>query len=493
MMVHGKNASQRGGWDRLYIGGIWVEGGSRTTIKDQNPYDGSTVAEVPSATIDDVDQAFDIAVSVQKDQAKRTPQELQQPILEAIRYIEENREEIRDLLIEEGGSSITKADFEIDQVALPMMREAASFPFRAFGSHEPSIIPGKENIVRRIPAGVVGVISPWNVPLHLSMRAVAPALALGNAVVLKPSSDTPITGGLLLARIFDSTSLPKGLLSVLPGAGGEIGDKIATDPRIRVMAFTGSTEVGSKVASKAALNLAHPAMELGGNNPYIVLEDADIKNAVDGGIFGSFFHQGQICMRINRHLVHESIYEDYVARLTERAAKLPYGDPRYPETIIGPVINATQKKHIMELVERSVLLGATVTTGGQAHGLVIEPTVLRDMSNDMPAAWNEVFGPVAPVIPFKSDGEAIRLANATKYGLVASVTSNDLEHAHRVALELEAGMVHINDQTIQDEHHVPFGGVKGSGIGRYNGDAIIGEMTELQWMSIQHVPREYSF
>jgi aldehyde dehydrogenase (NAD+) len=480
-------------WDKIYVGGEWLERGNRSIIKDLNPFDGSVVAEVPSATADDVNRAFEVAVRTQKESTKRTPQEIQRPLLEAISYIEKNREGIRDLLIDEGGSSIYKAGFEIDQVAIPMMQEAASYPFRAFGSQQPSIIPGKENIVRRIPAGVVGIISPWNVPLHLSMRAVAPALALGNAVVLKPSSDTPIAGGLLLAKIFDSTSLPKGLLSVLPGAGGDIGDLIATDPRIRVMAFTGSTDVGRKVASKAALSLARPAMELGGNNPQIVLEDADIERAVDGGVFGSFFHQGQICMRINRHLVHESVYEDYVAKLTERAAKLPFGNPRDQRTKVGPVINETQKDRIMDLIEQSVKQGAKITVGGKAHELVIEPTVLRDMRNDMPAAWNEVFGPVAPVIPFGSDEEAVTLANATRYGLAASVYSKDLGHAHHVAIELEAGMVHINDQTIQDEHHVPFGGVKGSGIGRYNGEAIIQEMTELQWMSVQNTPRDYSF
>jgi aldehyde dehydrogenase (NAD+) len=198
-------------------------------------------------------------------------------------------------------------------------------------------------------------------------------------------------------------------------------------------------------------------------------------------------------MRINRHLVHESVYEDYVAKLTERAAKLPFGNPRDQRTKVGPVINETQKDRIMDLIEQSVKQGAKITVGGKAHELVIEPTVLRDMRNDMPAAWNEVFGPVAPVIPFGSDEEAVTLANATRYGLAASVYSKDLGHAHHVAIELEAGMVHINDQTIQDEHHVPFGGVKGSGIGRYNGEAIIQEMTELQWMSVQNTPRDYSF
>lgn len=480
-------------WKQFYLGGKWVEQGGRDTITDRNPFNDEIIAQVPAATIEDVDNAFEIAAEAQAKYANRLPQEMAQPILEAISIIESHWEDISRLLMIESGSTLGKAIFEVQQVALPMMHEATSFPYRAFGSHMPSVIPGKENIVKRIPAGVVSVISPWNVPLHLSMRAVAPALALGNAVILKPSSDTPITGGLLLAWVFDQTSLPKGLLSVLPGRGGTVGDRVASHPKNRVVAFTGSTEVGAGVAGKAASVMAKPAMELGGNNPHIVLADADLDRAVAGGIFGSFFHQGQICMRINRHLVHRSIYEAYVAEFTERASQLSFGDPTDPQTIIGPVINKSQKDQIMDFIQKSIEQGAVLTTGGKAHGLVIEPTVLRDVTNEMPAAWNEVFGPVAPIIPFDTDEEAIRLANATSYGLSASVHSSDLEHAQRVASRIESGMVHINDQSIHDEPHIPFGGVKMSGSGRYNGEAILEELTELKWISIQHEPREYPF
>jgi aldehyde dehydrogenase (NAD+) len=480
-------------WNYLYIAGEWVDRENRPTIKDYDPYTQKIITEVPSATSEDVDKAFEAAERVQHKTMHRTPQEMAQPILEAINFIHENLEDIIPLLMAESGSTDLKAHAEIEQIAVPMMREASSFPFRAFGDSMTSIIPGKENLVKRQPTGIVSVISPWNFPLHLSMRAVAPALALGNAVILKPSSDTPICGGLLLAEIFDKTNLPKGLLSVLPGSGGEIGNRVASHPKTRVVAFTGSTEVGREVASRAAHVLARPAMELGGNNAHVVLEDADIDRAVDAGIFGSFFHQGQICMRINRHLVHRSIYEEYVHKFTERAASLVWGDPRDPNCIIGPVINEKQKSKIINLIEESIEQGAKVTTGGHAHGLVIEPTVMRDVKNDYPVAKNETFGPVAPIISFNSDEEAVSIANGTPFGLSGSVHSRDLQRAYEVASRVETGMIHINDQGVNDEPHVPFGGVKSSGMGRYNSDTVVDEFTELKWISFQMQPRDYPF
>lgn len=243
-------------WNSLYIAGEWVDRGNRPIIEDYDPYTQKIITEVPSATAEDVDRAFEAAERVQRETMYRTPQELAQPIIEAINFIHANSEEIVPLLVTESGSTHSKAHAEIEQVTIPMMREASSFPFRAFGESMTSIIPGKENLVKRQPTGIVSVISPWNFPLHLSMRAVAPALALGNAVVLKPSSNTPICGGLLLAKILDETSLPKGLFSALPGRGGEIGDRVASHPKTRVVAFTGSTEVGREVASNAHKHVA---------------------------------------------------------------------------------------------------------------------------------------------------------------------------------------------------------------------------------------------
>ncbi|WP_440766218.1 aldehyde dehydrogenase family protein [Natronorubrum sp. DTA7] len=480
------------GWNSLYLAGEWAEPSDREEIAVENPYTREEIATVPAGTEDDVDRAYEAASEAQTEWAQQPPQARAGVITAALEFVREHREEIAELLAVESGSTRVKSGAEL-QTAMAMMQQAASYPFRMDGKQMESTIPGKENIVERKPAGVVGVISPWNFPLHLSMRAVAPAIATGNSVVLKPASNTPITGGLLLARIFEEAGVPEGVLNVVTGSGSEIGDAISDHEIPRVLAFTGSTEIGQRVAANAAGNCALPALELGGNNVHVVTDEADLERAVDGGAFGSFLHQGQICISINRHLVHEDVYDDYVGMLTDRAANLPTGDPTDDETVVGPIIDAGQRDQILEYVETTVDEGATLETGGDHDGLVVEPTVLSDADNDMAAACNEHFGPVAPVIPYSSDEEAIELANDTIHGLSGSVHSEDLAQARSIADGIETGMIHINDQPVNDEPHVPFGGMKQSGLGRYNGESILEELTTTKWISVQRESREYPF
>ncbi|MDQ2052824.1 aldehyde dehydrogenase family protein [Natronolimnohabitans sp. A-GB9] len=479
-------------WNGLYIDGEWRSPDDRETIPVENPATREVVSEVPAATVDDVDEAYSSAVAAQEDWETELPQVRGEVIETVQRLIEDHHEQLTDLLAIESGSARPKASREFTSTG-EMMRDVVTYPFRMDGGHSQSKIEHKENIIKRTPVGVVTVISPWNFPFQLSLRAVAPAIALGNAVVLKPATETPISGGLLIARLFEEAGLPDGVLNVVTGHGSEIGDHVASHPDLSAVAFTGSTQVGQGVAKNAAEQLALPAMELGGNNPHVVLDDADVEQAVDAGTFGSFMHQGQICISINRHLVHESLYDDYVEQFVDRAAALPVGDPLDEETVVGPIINESERDTILDYIDRSIEAGATLELGGTADGLFVKPTVLSDMDNDMAAACNEHFGPVAPIIPFETDAEAIELANATEYGLAASVHSRTLSRARSVADEIEAGMVHINDQPINNEPHVPFGGTKASGMGRYNGEWIIDEFTEPKWTSIQHEPREYSF
>jgi len=479
-------------WNGLYIDGEWRAPDGRESISVDSPATRETVSEVPAGTVSDVDEAYEVAKSAQEEWKEVLPQERGEIIQKVHDLIEENHEELTELLAIESGSARPKAAREFTSTG-EMLQDVVTYPFRMTGSHSQSKVAKKENIVKCEPVGVVSVISPWNFPFQLSLRAVAPAIALGNSVVLKPASETPISGGLLIARLFEMAGLPDGVLNVVTGHGSEIGDRVASHPNLSAVAFTGSTSIGQRVARNAAEQLAMPAMELGGNNPHVVLEDADVQNAVDAGIFGSFMHQGQICISINRHLVHESLYDEYVERFVERAAELPVGDPLDKDTVIGPIISETERDNILQYVERSVEQGATLELGGSADGLFVEPTVLSEMTNDMAAACNEHFGPVAPVIPFESDREAIELANATEYGLAASVHSTTISRARDVADEIEAGMVHINDQPINNEPHVPFGGTKASGMGRYNSEWIIDELTEPKWTSIQHEPRNYRF
>ena len=476
-------------WNHLYIGGERKSPDSET-ITVENPATREPVAEVPAGDPSDINAAFEAAVSSQAEWAATPPQKRANVIRSALHLLDEHEEELSDLLVKESGSTRIKAGLELGELAPGIMAESASFPTRMTGRNYESVIPGKENEVLREPVGVVGIITPWNVPFHLSMRAIAPALALGNAVVLKPAEDTPITGGLAIAELFEAAGLPPGVLNVVPGDGPDAGAPLAEHPDADVVSFTGSTAVGKEVAKAAVDNLAFPALELGGNNAHIVLEDADLDRAVDAGFFGSYMHQGQICISVNRHLVHESHYEEYVQRMADRSAELVVGDPADPETDIGPVINESQRDKILTLIEESVEHGGTIETGGDNDGLFVEPTVLSGTDPGMPAVCNEHFGPVVPVIPFETTDEAVAIANETNMGLSGSVHGEPAS-ARSVAKRIDTGMVHVNDQPINDEPHVPFGGTKWSGMGRYNGDEILAEFTEQKWISVQREPREY--
>ena len=481
-----------GDWEGLFINGEWRAPADREREAVLNPATGEELATVVKGTREDVDEAYDAAEAAQKEWANTSPKERAKVVRKVASLAEDHPDEIREIIAAETGGARPKQDIEYGGT-VTFVYDAAQFAFRVSGKHNQSKIPGKENVIKREPAGVVGVITPWNVPLKLSIRVVAPAIALGNAVVLKPAMETPIAGGLLIARLFEKAGLPPGVLNVVTGDGSVVGDRLSAHPASNVVAFTGSTHVGKLVAQNAIDHFALPALELGGNNAHVVLEDADVDRAVDAGTFGSFWHQGQVCISINRHLVHESIYDEYAEKLTKRAKSLKIGDPRDDENDFGPIINEEQRDEIVEYIERTVEEGATLETGGDYDDLFLEPTVLTNVTNDMAAACNEHFGPVAPIIPFSTDDEAVELANDTEYGLAGSVHSTDVQRAQLVADRIDAGMIHINDQTVNAEPAAPFGGMKSSGIGRYNSDWIINELTESKWTSIQRQPREYHF
>jgi aldehyde dehydrogenase (NAD+) len=486
-------------WDELYVDGEWRASESGETIAVEDPSTRETVTEVPSGTEADVDAAYEAAAEAQEAWGEQPLARRQAVIEEFHEALDAHADEIIELLEYEVGGSAIMGETSI-QIASDHASEAATLPRRMKGEHAASNIPGKENQLQVGPKGVVTVISPWNFPLNLSMRAVGPAIAAGNAVVVKPSTNSPITGGLLFAKLFEETDLPEGVLNVVTGRGSEIGDRVASHPVSDVVAFTGSTPVGRQVAAQAAENLATPAMELGGNNAHIVTAEADLDRAIDAAVFGSFVHQGQVCISINRHLVHESVYDEYVDRLVERAESIPAGSAHDPETIVGPIIDESQRDEMLEYVEETVAAGATLETGGETvpleggdDSLVVAPTVLSGVTNDMSAACFEHFGPIAPVIPFSDVDEAVALANDTEYGLSGSVHAGDVGAGKAIADRLETGMVHVGDQPINDEAHVPFSGTKASGMGGYNAEEFLREVTETKWISLQHEPREYPF
>jgi benzaldehyde dehydrogenase (NAD) len=395
-------------------------------------------------------------------------------------------------MVRESGAIPPKAAHEIG-ASIGQLDQAASLISHPLGYVLPSLTPGRTSTARRVPIGVVGVITPWNFPIVLAMRSLGPALALGNSVVLKSDPNTPVTGGVIIARIFEEAGLPSGVLHVL-GGGAAVGQALVDDPNVRMISFTGSTKTGRLVGEAAGRGLKRSVLELGGNSPLIVLDDADIEAASSAGAWGSFLHQGQICLSVSRHLVHESILEQYLAALSERAARLPVGNPATDEVALGPLINATQVERVQRIVDETVAAGATAIVGGSHDGPFFPATVLRDVRADMAAFREEIFGPVAPVTTFRTDEEAVELANATEYGLAAAVQSGSQARAADVASGLHAGMVHINDQTVNEEPPAPFGGFKSSSNGGHFGGVSQLELwTEWQWQTSRDKAEQFPF
>ncbi|OUO88635.1 aldehyde dehydrogenase [Gordonibacter sp. An230] len=482
------------GLDKLFIAGAWRDGGSGERARDVNPYDGSTLAVHTLADKNDVQQAFEIAEQAQAAWEQTPPSERAAVMNAAVRIFDARREELIAWVQRETGGIRAKAEFEVT-AARDAAEEAASFPYRMDGDILPSDIPGKENRVYRRALGTIAVISPWNFPMNLSNRSVAPALAVGNAVVLKPASDTPIAGGLLLAKIYEEAGLPAGVLSVVVGRGGEIGDAMVESSVPRLVSFTGSTAVGKSIAAKAlgGSRMKRLALELGGNAPLVVLDDADAERAANIAIAGRFLHQGQICMSTNRIIVDAKLADEFTERFVAHAAKLACGNQMDPATDIGPIINEAQLSDLLQKIARARDQGATLALGGEPDGLVMPPVVFTDVDPAFDIAEQESFGPLAPIIVAHGEDEALRFANRTNYGLSSAVVGGDVERAVAFARKIDAGMTHVNDMTVADERHVPFGGEKNSGLGRFNGRWILEEMTRTHWTSVQHAPRAYPF
>ncbi|TDT78341.1 MULTISPECIES: aldehyde dehydrogenase family protein [unclassified Arthrobacter] len=477
-----------------FIGGQWRAGNSPSVLKVSNPFSGEQLLELRQADTSDLDDAFSSAEAAGKAWAATSPAARQKVMLKAAQIMETRREEIISWLIAESGSTVLKANIELG-AAIGITIESASFPHRVQGRILESNTAGKENRVYRRPLGVVGVISPWNFPLHLTQRSIAPALALGNAVVIKPASDTPVTGGLVLAKVFEEAGLPAGVLNVVIGAGSEIGDAFVEHPVPSFISFTGSTPVGQNVARLASSSehLKHVALELGGNSPFVVLADADIDQAVRAAAMGKFLHQGQICMAINRIIVDDAVHDEFVEKFAARVRNLPVGNPADPATIIGPVINSKQLQGLQEKIRLAQEQGARTVLDGQVNGNVLPPHIFADVNPDMEIAREEIFGPLVGILRARDEHHALQLANDSSFGLSSAVFTGSPERGVAFAKGIKAGMTHINDIPVNDEPHVAFGGEKSSGLGRFNGEWAIQEFTTDHWVSVQSSPRQYPF
>ena len=478
-------------WQQRLFLGSWKSGNGEQ-INVTEPATGEVISQLKAATPSDVDRAATTARDAQT-QWVAVPFDQKAEILrKAATLLKERADEINGWNTRECGSIGPKADWEL-QATYEQAQMAAALPMQPSGEIFPSNMPGKRNYWKRVPIGTVGVIAPWNFPILLAMRSVFPALAMGNCVILKPDPKSSICGGVLMAKILEDAGLPEGVFHVLPG-GPDVGQALVEHPLVKMISFTGSTAVGKKIGETCGRMLKKAALELGGNNAQVVLEDADLDIASSCGAWGSFLHQGQICMQTGRHLVHRSVADEYIERLAARAGNLAYGNPAQEQVHLGPLINEVQAKRVEDIVNRSVEMGARIVVGGKRNGNYYEATVMSDVTPDMPVFSEEVFGPVAPVMTFDSDDNACSLVNESLYGLAAAIHSRSTERALQIANQIQVGMIHINDQTVNNEFQVPFGGLGSSGnSGRFGGPANIEEFTTSQWVSVMEEGIQYPF
>jgi vanillin dehydrogenase len=466
---------------KMLIGGQWVEAVSGETFDDFNPYDGALFAKVPKAGVEDVDRVMTAAFEARKGWAATPPRQRAQILHQAARILEQEQQAFAEILIKESGSTVGKAMFEISQT-VDLLDTAAADGKRILGETYHTD-PTKLSFSLRKPRGTIVAISPWNFPLILSMYKVAYGLATGNTIVLKPASQTPVIG-LKMGELFEKAGVLPGAMNVITGPGGELGDALIDDKRCSFVAITGEAKTGRAVAKRAAANLKEYYLELGGKNPLIILADADIDYAVKVAAFSAYLHQGEICMSTDRIIVEKPIVEAFTQKLVGLASSLPVGDPSVPTNFIGPVISDKQVRSIDDHVKDAVGKGARLLTGGKFEGRLYSPTLLTDITPEMKIYYEETFGPVASVIAVEDEKDAVAVANDTEYGLSAGVLTSDYEKALFLAEAVDAGMVHVNDGSIDADAACPFGGCKSSGQGREGGQYSLREFTEVKWVTM---------
>ena len=476
-------------YERIFDGDWRTATGGTSAVRE--PANGNSLGVVGVGNADDIARATETAAQAQKAWAAVPHRERSAIFLKAAEALRTHFEECASLVARETGGIHPKGAHEVNET-IAILHNAAAFASSSRGEVLQSP-RARLSYARRVPRGVVGVISPFNFPLILAMRAVAPALAAGNAVVLKPDVQTPLSGGFLIARIFEDAGLMPGVLHVIPG-GAVAGEALCLDPRVQMIQFTGSTQVGRRVAELAGKTLKKVSLELGGNSALLVLDDADVDAAVNNAAWGAWLHQGQICMATSRIFVHESIAQEFIRKLAEKAKHLPVGDPAAQPVALGPLINEKQAQRVKSIVADSVASGARIAAGGECQGLFHQATVLTDVRPGMRAFHEEMFGPVATVVTFRDEAEGVALANQHEGALAVAVISRSVGRAMAVADQLNAGMVHINDQTVNDDANNPFGGPGVAGAGcAVGGPADVDEYTQWQWVTIKDTPPTYPF
>ena len=480
---------------RHHIDGDWRDSVSGATYPDPNPWTGEVLATVAAGDADDARRAIAAARAAFEPWAEVRPADRQLVFLRAADALERRRAEVLDLLAAETGCGAHFATVQVD-FSVSLLRQAAALAYAPVGQVLPSDVDGTRALALRRPVGVVAAIAPWNSALVLAGRGVVGPLALGNTAVLKPSEESPITGGTLWAELFAEAGLPPGVLNVVthaPGDAGRIAEELIANPSVARVNFTGSTVTGRRLAESAGRHLKRVVLQLSGQNPLLVLADADVGYAVDAAAYGAFVHTGQICMCARRIFVERAVADEFTERFAAKVATLPFGDPSDPRTVIGPVINKWALSLITRRVEEAVELGAEVLAGGAPAPPCYPATVLTGVPPEAELAFDETFGPVVILEVVDDTDHAVRRANESRFGLTAGVLTGDPYRGLAIARRLESGIVHVNDQPVNDEPQMPFGGVKDSGWGRFGVGFAVEEFSDLQWVTARDSPRRFPF
>lgn len=493
----GSNTAAKEKPHKLFIAGEWREPQSGNSFNTLNPTTGDVLGSVADANASDIDVAITAATEAQAGWAATPPAMRVALFQKAADLFEQRMGSFADVLMAETGSGFGKTMFECANLTLVALRGAGALATQGIGEIYPSNIPGKVNRTLRTPKGVVGVISPWNFPLYLSVRGFIYAVALGNTVVLKPSEESPLSGGLMLAELFADAGFPPGVINVVTTSregAAAVGNAFVNDARINAISFTGSTAVGKSLNTACAAVFKPIMLELGGKNPMIVLDDADIDLAVNLAFFSTYLHQGQICMAAGRILVARNLHDEFVEKLIAKTQNFVPTAPQEQTCVIGPVINERQLYRIKSLVDGAKTAGVKVLLGGESEGPWYKATILDGVTSDMAVWHEEIFGPVACISVFDTEEQALEMANDTTYGLTASIVTGDLTRGEMLAERVNAGMIHINDSTIHDEPHCPFSGMGASGGGgKWGPQGAIDAFTTQRWITTQRVPYDLPF
>lgn len=478
---------------QLLIGGAACAASNGATFERKSPVSGETVSIVAAATLADADAAVAAAAAAFPAWSAMPPSERRKLLLKAAEVMDSHAGDFVELGVAEAGSTPMWYGFNA-MLAANMLRDAAGLVTQVAGEVIPSDVEGNLAMALRQPAGVVLGVAPWNAPVILGTRAVAVPLACGNTVVLKASELTPGVHR-LIGQVFVEAGFPAGVVNVVTNAPADapaIVERLIANPAVKRVNFTGSTGVGRIIGQLAAKYLKPAVLELGGKNPMLILDDADLDEAVEAAAFGSFFNQGQICMSTDRIIVSSAVADTFVAKLTAKVGQMKAGKPGSEGCILGAMVTPEAAARVKRLAEDATSKGARLATGPiQLDGAVLQPVLIDGLTTDMALYKEEAFGPVVTVLRAGSDDEAVRLANDSEYGLSASVFSRDIGRAMAVAKRIESGICHINSSTVHDEAQMPFGGVKASGYGRFGGKAGVAEFTDLRWITVQMTHRHY--